>query len=156
MNVLSVLIYVNLLCVGILAGLEIMAHYGLRGIDIGMDDRSQLQLRKRLVLNIRVLVPAFFVPTLVTAMVITALLGASAGLWLRIIGLLGLLVWILLRVVGTVPINSATVDWDLANPPKDWKAQIAHAERFHDIGVWAVVICFACFLASAAMMLAAR
>jgi hypothetical protein len=156
MDIRLILIFLNLLCVGILAGLEIMAHYGLRGIDIGMDDRSQLQLRKKLVLNIRVLVPAFFLPTLLTALVITVLAGASAGLWLRLIGLLGLLVWIMLRVVGTVPINSATVDWDLANLPKDWKAQIAHAERFHDIGVWAVVICFACFLASAAMLLTAH
>jgi hypothetical protein len=35
-------------------------------------------------------------------------------LWLRCAGLCALRVWIAIRVIGTVPINSATVKWDFA------------------------------------------
>jgi hypothetical protein len=153
MDIRLILTFVNLLCAGILAGMEIMIHYGLRGATEGLDDRSQLQLRKALVLRIRVLVPAFFLSTLLTEIMIAVLQGAAPGLWLRVVGLLAMLIWIIIRIIGTVPINSATLDWDLAAPPQDWKAQIAHAERFHDVGVWAVVLSFACFLVTAAVTL---
>ena len=84
------------------------------------------------------------------------LLGAGPGLVLRVIGLLGMAVWIAVRIVGTVPINSATVDWNLDAPPADWQAQVSRAERFHDIGVLAVIVCFMTFLAGAGMALMAR
>jgi hypothetical protein len=77
-------------------------------------------------------------------------------LWLRCAGLCALRVWIAIRVIGTVPINSATLTWDLAAPPKDWKGAVARAERFHDVGVWAVVLSYACFLANAAVTLIGR
>jgi hypothetical protein len=57
--------------------------------------------------------------------------------------------------LGTIPINSATADWKLDAPPADWKAQIAHAERFHIVGVWAAVLAFACFLSAMAVKLTA-
>jgi hypothetical protein len=98
-------------------------------------------------------VPAFFLPTLLSAIAIALLEGAAAGLWLRCGGLLALLVWIVIRIVGTVPINSATLTWDIAAPPTDWKTQIARAERFHDVGVWAVIFSYACFLANTAVVL---
>ena len=65
-----------------------------------------------------------------------------------------MLIWIVIRVIGTVPINSATVDWQLDAPPQDWKAQVTYAERFHIVGVWAAVLTFACFLIAVALRLA--
>jgi hypothetical protein len=59
--------------------------------------------------------------------------------------LLALLVWVAIRVIGTVPINSATLDWPTDNPPQDWQAQVAGAERFHNVGVWASVVAFGAF-----------
>jgi hypothetical protein len=115
-------------------------HYGLRGPSEVLDERAQLQLRQALVLRLRVLVPAFFVPTALSAIVATVLDGLAPGLWLRSAGLLAVLIWIVIRVIGTVPINSATLTWQLSA---------------HDVGVWAAVLAFACFLSAMALKLTA-
>jgi len=156
MNFNTALHFVNLFFVGILAGMEIVIHYGLRAPSEVLSERSQLQLRQALVLRLRILVPTFFVPSAFSGIAVAALDGSAVGLWLRCVGLLAMLVWILVRIVGTVPINSATISWKLAEPPTDWRAQVARAERFHDIGVWAVVLSFACFLTSTALTLSVR
>ena len=154
MNPATVLDFVNLFFAGILAGIEIVIHYGLRAPTEVLDEQSQIQLRQALVLRLRVLVPAFFVPTAVSGIAITVLNGAAPGLWFRCAGVLAVLTWILIRVIGTVPINSATLSWDPSAPPKDWKAQVNHAERFHIVGTWAAVIAFAFFLTATALKLA--
>jgi hypothetical protein len=110
----------------------------------------QLQLRQALVLRLRLLIPAFFVPTALFAITVTIVDGTASGWWFRAAGLVALLIWILIRVIGTVPINSATLAWQPSAPPKDWKARITHAERFHIVGTWAVVTAFVCLLSALA------
>src|SRR5476649_1823005 len=107
-----------------------------------------------MVLRLRVLVPAFFLPAAASGLAVAILDGAARGLWLRGAGTACGVVWIAIRVVGTVPINSATLTWKADAPPADWKAQVHGAERFHILGVWAAVLYFAFFLASAALRLA--
>ena len=154
MNPATVLDFVNLFFAGMLAGIEFVIHYGLRGPSEMLDDHAQLQLRQALVLRLRVLVPAFFVPTAVLGIALTILNGGTPGFWFRCAGVVALLTWIAIRVIGTVPINSATLAWQLSAPPKDWKAQVNRAERFHIVGVWAVVMAFAFFLTAVALQLA--
>ncbi len=146
MNPATVLDVVSVFFAVLLAGMEVVIHYGLRAPAEVLDERAQLQLRQAMVLRLRVLVPAFFVPTAVSAIAATVLDGAAPGMWFRFVSLLAVLVWIVIRVIGTVPINSATLTWQLSAPPKNWKALVNHAERFHDVGVWAAVLAFACFL----------
>ena len=153
MNPATILDTVNVFFAGILAGMEFVIHYGLRAPAEVLDEKAQLQLRQALVLRLRVLVPAFFVPTAVSAIAITVLDGAAPGLWFRCAGMLAVLIWIVIRVIGTVPINSATLSWQLSAPPKNWKALVNRAERFHDVGVWAVVLAFASFLTAMALKL---
>ncbi|HWZ20974.1 MAG TPA: hypothetical protein VNW73_19420 [Ktedonobacteraceae bacterium] len=138
-----------------LAGIEFVIHYGLRTPAEVLDEQSQIQLRQALVLRLRVLVPAFFIPTAVTGIAVTILDGSAPGFWLRCAGVLAVLIWILIRVIGTVPINSATLTWQPGAPPKNWKALVNHAERFHIVGVWAMVLAFALFLTAMALKLAA-
>jgi len=154
MNPATVLDFVNIFFAGMLAGIEFVIHYGLRGPSEILDEHSQLQLRQALVMRLRVLVPAFFVPTAVSGIALTVLDGAAPGLWFRCAGVLAMLIWILIRVIGTVPINSATLTWQPDAPPKDWKALVNHAERFHIVGVWAMVLAFAFFLTAVALKLA--
>ena len=154
MNPATVLDFVNLFFAGMLAGIEFVIHYGLRGPSEILDEHSQLQLRQALVMRLRVLVPAFFVPTAVSGIALTVLDGAAPGFWFRCAGVLAMLIWILIRVIGTVPINSATLTWQPDAPPKDWKALVNHAERFHIVGVWAMVMAFAFFLTAVALKLA--
>ncbi len=159
MNPIIVLDCANLFFAGLLAGTEFVIHYGLRAPAEVLDDRSQLQLRQALVLRLRVLVPAFFLPAAVSGIALTVLNngadgGAGApGFWLRCAGMLAMLIWVAIRIIGTVPINSATLTWQLSAPPKDWKALVNRAERFHIVGVWAVILAFALFITALALQL---
>ena len=153
MNPATVLDFVNLFFAGMLAGIEFVIHYGLRRPSESLDDQSQLQLRQALVLRLRVLVPAFFVPTAVLGIALTVLNGGTPGFWFRCAGVVAILTWIVIRVIGTVPINSATLAWQPGAPPKNWKALVNHAERFHIVGVWSAVLAFAFFLTAVALKL---
>ena len=156
MNPTIVVDFVNLFFAGMLSGIEFVIHYGLRGATQALGDEAQVRLRQALVLRLRVLVPAFFVPTVLSGIAVTVLNPAAAGWWVRGAGLAAMLIWILLRVIGTVPINSATLTWQPSAPPKNWKVLVTHAERFHIVGVWAVIMAFACFLTALALTLPAQ
>ena len=150
----TVLDFVNIFFAGMLAGIEFVIHYGLRGPSEILDEHSQLQLRQALVLRLRVLVPAFFVPAAVLGIALTVLNSGTPGFWFRCAGVVAILTWIVIRVIGTVPINSATLTWQPSAPPKNWKALVNHAERFHIVGVWAAILAFAFFLTAVALQLA--
>ena len=154
MTFLTVLDLINVFFAGMLAGIEFVIHYGVRSPAETLPDHAQLQLRKALVLRLRVLVPAFFVPAAVLGIALTVLNRATPDFVFRCAGVVALLVWAMIRIVGTVPINSATLAWQLSAPPTNWKEQVNSAERLHIIGVWAAVLAFACFLAAVALQLA--
>src|SRR5205085_2178379 len=105
MNAIIVLDFINLFFAGLLAGVEFVIHYGLRAPAEVLDEKSQLQLRQTMVLRLRVLVPAFFLPAAVSGLAVTILNGGAPGIWLRGAGILAMLIWVAIRVVGTVPIN---------------------------------------------------
>lgn len=155
MNVTTVLDFANLFFGGMLAGIEFVIHYGVRGPAERLDERGQIQLRQALVYRLRVLVPAFFIPTVLSAIAVTIVDRAAPGAGLRYAGLIAMAIWIVVRVIGTVRINSASLAWQVDAPPKDWKERIDAAERFHIVGVWAVVIAFAGFMTAAALKLTA-
>ena len=150
----TILDLVNVFFAGLLAGIEFVIHYGFRTPAETLDERSQLQLRQALVLRLRVMVPAFFVPTAVLGIALTVFNSTAPGFGLRCAGVAAILIWIVIRVIGTVPINSATVAWQLNAPPRNWKELVNHAERFHIIGVWVSVLAFALFLTAAMLKLA--
>src|SRR5260370_10882746 len=105
-------------------------------------------------MRLRVLVPAFFVPAGVLGIALTVRGGGTPGFWFRCAAVLAVCTWILIRIVGTVPINSATADWQLSAPPKNWKELVNRAERFHIVGVWAAVLALAFFFTAVALNLA--
>lgn len=143
---MHILALVNLFFSGILAGMEIAVHYGFHGPSLALDDKPQIQLRQALVRKLRWLVPGFFVPTAITAIVLVLMIENRTAFIFRIAALLAMGIWIYVRIVATVKINSSSVDWDPENPPKDWKSQIAKAERFHVVGTWVATLDFIFFL----------
>lgn len=149
MSFITILNLVNVFFAGMLAGIEFVIHYGMRSPAETLDDHAQLQLRKALVLKFRVLVPAFFAPTAVLGIVHLFFNTGTPNFGFWCAGVASLFIWIAIRVIGTVPINSATVTWQLNAPPSNWKAQVTHAERFHIVGVWAAMLAFAFFLFAA-------
>jgi hypothetical protein len=151
-----ILDFLTLFFAGMLAGIEFVIHYGLRGPAERLDGHAQLQLRQALVLRLRVLVPAFFAPTAVFGIIVTLINSGTPGFVFRCVAVLALCVWVAIRVVGTVPINSATAEWQLSAPPANWKELVIRAERFHTVGVWAAVLAFAFFLTAVAFSLAVQ
>src|SRR2546430_15879789 len=99
MNLTTILDFVNLFFAGMLAGIEFVIHYGLRGPSEILDEKSQFQLRLALVMRLRVLVPAFFAPQAVLGIALTVLNAGTPGFWFRCAAVLAVFTLIMLRVV---------------------------------------------------------
>lgn len=146
MSPVALLTFCNLLSGGLLAGAELAVHHAVVAPMETLDASAQLQLRQALILKLRVLIPALFIPAALSGAALLIRQASGPGLALRCLGMAAILTWIALRVVGTVPINSATLTWSRSAPPPDWQRRIAHAERFHIVGVYAAILSFACSL----------
>ena len=142
---------VNLFSAGILCGIEIGVHYGFVIPTQYLNEQAEIRLRQAMVLRLRILVPAFFVPTVISGAAVAMVDRAAPGFAFRGTAMLALTVWIVVRIVATVPINSATLGWDAESPPKNWRSWIDRVERFHIAGVWAAVVAFGAFLTAAAL-----
>jgi uncharacterized membrane protein len=151
MNAAEVLGLVSLFIAGILAGEEFVIYYGVRAPIASLDERPQIQARQALIRRLRVLVPAVFMPTLLLGAAVTALNGFEPGFIFRCAGLLALLTWALATLPGTVPINSAILEWDPSAPPKNWRAMVSRWERFAIVRCWAAMAAFALFLTALAV-----
>jgi hypothetical protein len=141
--------FLNLLFVGLLAGFEIAVHYGIGSPIESLREDAQILLRQAMVLRLRILAPALFLPSLILGIAATVRERHEPGLWQRGVGLGALILWIIIRAVRTVPVNSATLAWNPKAPPENWRELVEGTERFHIVAAWAAVIAFICFLASA-------
>jgi hypothetical protein len=144
-----VLTFFNLLFAGILAGFEIAVHYGLGAPPKSLCEDAQILLRQAMVLRLRILAPALFFPAFAFGIAAAVRDRAGKCLWLDGVALCALALWISIKALRTVPINSATLEWRADDPPKNWRQLIERAERFHVVAAWAAVVAFGCFLASA-------
>ena len=157
MNPATVLDFVTLFFAGLLAGALFVIDYGVgRAVAAVLDDQSQIQVRQALILRLRVLVPAIFVPTVLLGVAITVLDGVEPGFVFRCAGLLVVLTSFLLTLLGTAPINSAVFDWQPSAPPKNWRTLIGRWERLDRARTWAAAAAFALFLTAMALTLAAH
>ena len=138
-----------LLFAGILAGFEIAVHYGVGLPPRSLTDKAQILLRQSMVLRLRILAPALFLPTLAFGITRTIQDRHSRAISLDAVALGALTVWVVIRAFRTIPVNSATLDWNPEAPPSDWREQVERTERFHVIAAWATVIAFICFLLAA-------
>ncbi len=148
---LTLLHSLNLFFAGLLAGLELGVHYGLGALPETLSEPAQIQLRQAFVLRLRILVPIVFLPAAASTIALALWDGAGPGVWLRRVALSALLLWIVIRALRTVPINSATLAWRPEDPPKNWKFLVEKAERFHVVAAWAAVLAFLCLLSAAAL-----
>ncbi len=142
---------VNLFCTGILAGEELVIYYGVRTPLASLDERPQTLLRQALIRPLRILVPAIFVPSILSGVAVTVLgvFGPSFGF--RVAGVLALLTWTSVALPGTAPINAAILGWDPSAPPENWRAVVDRWERFASVRPWAATAAFVLFLTAIAL-----
>jgi uncharacterized membrane protein len=69
------------------------------------------------------------------------------GTWPLWAGVIALLVWFLVTLFGTVPINAAALDWRPEAPPPDWTAAVNRWESLNTVRTWAAILAFALLLA---------
>jgi uncharacterized membrane protein len=147
----DVLGFINLFGAGMLAGEEFVVRYGVRAPLASLDDQAHIHMRQGLIRTLRILVPAIYLPTLLTAVAATILDGAGGGLALRCAAVFALLAWIGVTLGGTVPINKAALDWEPSAPPGDWRAQVDRWERLNSLRAWLALAAFALMLAATAL-----
>ncbi len=143
--------FVNLFCVGVLAGEEFVIRFGVRSPVASLDERPQIELRQSLIRRLRIVVPSIFGLALLSGVAATALGGFGLTLGFRSAGLLALLVFMSVTLIGTVPINKATLTWEAKTPPKNWRALVNRWERLDTVRTWAALAAFGLFLAAMAL-----
>lgn len=139
---------VNLFFAGILAGEELVIRYGVRGPVASLDQVPSIQIRQALIYSLRIVVPAIFFTTLLSAAAVTVLDGFDPGFVMRCGALVALLVWIGFTLPGTAPINSAALEWQPDAPPANWRAMVRRWERFDTVRTWAALAAFVLLLAA--------
>jgi uncharacterized membrane protein len=128
---------------GILAGEEFVVRCGVHVSLAVLDEQSQIQVRQALILRLRVLVPAIFLPTAVSGVAALVLDGSGPGFGFRCAGVLALLIFILVTLIGTVPINTRALAWQADDPPINWKALVSRWERLDVVRSSAAILAFA-------------
>jgi hypothetical protein len=148
-----ILEFVNLFSAGILAGAEFIVYLGVRSTITALDEKPQVQLRQALIRRLRVLLPAVYLATLISALAVGVLAGTGVGFGFRCMGLLAVAVWTFTTLLGTVPINEAMLTWRPDAPPTNWRDDVSSWERLDTVRFWAAVIAFAFFLTAVAVQI---
>lgn len=149
MFAVNIIQFGTLFFAGLLAGFEIAVHYGIATAPRGLNAAGQILLRQALIVRLRIMAPALFFPAFVFGLVLTIQQRHSPALWLDGTAMVLFGVWIVVRIFRTIPVNSATMEWNPDSPPADWRKLVGRAERFHVFAAWGSVIAFACFLLGA-------
>jgi hypothetical protein len=148
----AIIDFLNLFFAGVLAGEELVICYGVRAVVAVLDQQPQIPLRHALIRKLRALVPAIFVLTALSGIAAMSLDRTRARFNLRCMAALGLLVWIMATLFGTVPINENTRTWRPDAPPNNWRVLVGRWERFDMARCWAAVLSFAFLVAAVRMV----
>ena len=151
MNAGVILGFVNVFCGGILAGEEFVIRYGVRAPIASLGEHPHIQARQALIRRLRVLAPAIFAATILSGAAATILDGFDPGFGFRCAGLLAVLTFIVITLLGAVPINAAILAWEPAALPKNWRTLVNRWERLDTARCWAALTAFALFLTALAL-----
>lgn len=154
MALVVVLEFINLFFSGILAGALFVIHYGVRTPLSLLDERPQLRMRQALILRLRILIPAFFGPTILSGIVVVFGDWSGPGSLFRDTGVFLVVACFLCALFGTAPINAGILTWKPGKPPKNWRDQIDRWERFDSTRTWLGIVSFVFLLSAMAFRMA--
>lgn len=133
--------YAGLFLIGILAGEELIVRYAIHPALSHLDDRVHLLARQALVRRLRVVVPIIMLPAAALAGTVLVVV-TGPGLPMRWAALIAMVVFLLLSLLGTVPINIKVNDWRADAPPADWKAVVRRWARIDVLRSTAATVAF--------------
>ncbi len=102
---MNVLLVVQLVLVGLLAGEEFIVRWGVQPAMAALPDDAHVRTRIAMVRSLRVVVPALMVPAVLASVAVLVLGGTRDGAGWRIAATAALVVFVLASFLGTVPIN---------------------------------------------------
>ncbi|HVP61327.1 MAG TPA: DUF1772 domain-containing protein [Myxococcaceae bacterium] len=135
---------------GLLAGEELVIRYGVCGPVAGLEEHAQIRLRQALIRRLRILVPIVLFAVVPSGVAVVILGGIDRRETFAGIGVACLIAFLAITLGGTVPIDQATLTWDPAAPPRDWRQLVRRWERLDTARTWAALAAFLCFLLSLA------
>ena len=147
MHLNSFIEFLNLFFTGLLAGSLLVIHYGVRTAIASQEASSQLRIRQALILRLRILIPALFIPAVLSGGAVAILDWTAPAFLFRNSGIALLIISFLTALFGTAPINKKILTWSKENLPEDWLIQVAGWEFLDAIRTWAVLFSFALNLA---------
>ncbi|HSS94196.1 MAG TPA: DUF1772 domain-containing protein [Candidatus Dormibacteraeota bacterium] len=151
MNAAEILGFANLFLAGILAGEEFVIRFGVRGPIASLDQEPHIRVRQAVIRSLRVVVPTIYFATLLSGIAVIIPGGFGLAFGFRLAAILALLVWILVTLGGTVPINSAALGWDPTAPPANWRTMVSRWERLDTVRAWAAMLAFALLVIAMAL-----
>jgi uncharacterized membrane protein len=153
MSAQAVVEILALLFAGLLAGEELTITIGVRQALTTLDDAHHLALRQALIYRLRVIVPSIFLLALGFAGAAATLATSTAGLGARWTGVTLLVAWLLVTLIGTIPINSAALTWEPSAPPSDWGVIVDRWERLNTVRTLLAITAFVALLVGVALQL---
>ncbi|WP_420368748.1 anthrone oxygenase family protein [Curtobacterium sp. L1-20] len=142
---MSVLLVVQLVLVGLLAGEELIVRWGVQPAMSALPDEVHVRTRIAMVRSLKVVVPILMVPAVLSSVALLVVAGTADGLGWRVAATAALVTFVLASFLGTVPINIRVNDWDPAAPPADWKRTVTRWERIDVLRSSAAVVAFLLF-----------
>jgi hypothetical protein len=110
--------FMNLLCAGLLAGVEFVIRYGVRAPLTTLDPQSEIQLRQTLIRRLRVVVPAIFGLAFLSGIGVTFREGRGTGFGFRCAGLLALVAFISITLGGDCAAKQSRTDLESYSAPR--------------------------------------
>ncbi|SFF55123.1 anthrone oxygenase family protein [Curtobacterium sp. YR515] len=139
---MNVVLVVQLVLVGLLAGEEFIVRWGVQPAMASLPDDAHLRTRIALVKSLKVVVPMLMVPAVLATVAVLVVAGAGDGLGWRVAAAAALGVFVLASFLGTVPINIGVNDWDPLDPPADWKRVVVRWEQIDVLRSSAAIVAF--------------
>ncbi len=145
--------FAGLFLAGLLAGEEFVVRWGVQPSISSLDDHSHLRARQALVRRLRILVPIIMLPTAILGVLVLILVGGGAGAGFRWAGTIAIVAFLLFSFAGTVPLNIRVNDWDVDNPPADWKDVVRRWQLIDVYRSSAALLAFIFYLIAVALEL---
>jgi len=134
--------YATLFLLGLLAGIEFLVMFGVRGPLKVLPAEPQIVIRQALVRRLRIVVPMIAITSVALGLA-TAIRDLNP---LHLYGLGCVGAWMVATFLGTVPINKALLAWRADAPPANWHAKIRLWEHLDTVRMLTAVAAFGLFL----------
>lgn len=138
---------VGLFLLGLLAGEEFAINAGIRVLLARLETSVHIRARQELIRTLRILVPFLFAAALGFQILAAAVTPGGRMMAMHLVAIALLFAFIMVTLLGTVPINKAVLEWNPQQPPPGWQDSI---RRWELLDLVRTILAIAAFVAALA------